>query len=342
MTCPASLLFCRELRGPPHSTPRNVLRDATIDMISETAARDAAAARRSRLIGIALICGAVGAFACLDTTAKYLGREIAVMQVVWARYTFAFLLTLLVSNPANRPGLLRTGRPALQIGRAAVLFGSTILNFFALRFLRLDQVLAIAFSTPFLVAALSGPALGEWVGPRRWAAIGVGMGGVLVVTRPGFGQFHPAVILAVLAALCYAVYFLATRLLSRTDSNETTLFYSNGVGAMLMLPVIPFIWTAPSLRQFVLMMLAGALASFGHYLLIVAHRHAPPSLLSPFIYSQLVWVVALGYVVFGDVPDGWTLVGAAIVIGSGLYILHRERIGVRGAPRPGLKPAGQD
>ena len=311
-------------------------------MISETAACDAAAARRSRLIGIALICGAVGAFACLDTTAKYLGREIAVMQVVWARYTFAFLLTLFISNPVNRPGLLRTGRPALQVGRAAVLFGSTILNFFALRFLRLDQVLAISFSTPFLVAALSGPALGEWVGPRRWAAIAVGMGGVLVVTRPGFGQFHPAVILAMLATLCYAVYFLATRLLSRTDSNETTLFYSNGVGAVLMLPVIPFIWTAPSLRQFVLMMLAGALASFGHYLLIVAHRHAPPSLLSPFIYSQLVWVVALGYVVFGDVPDGWTLAGAAIVIGSGLYILHRERIGVQRAPGPGLKPAGQD
>jgi drug/metabolite transporter (DMT)-like permease len=311
-------------------------------MISETAARDAAAARRSRLIGIALICGAVGAFACLDTTAKYLGREIAVMQVVWARYTFAFLLTLFVSNPMNRPGLLRTGRPALQVGRAAVLFGSTILNFFALRFLRLDQVLAISFSTPFLVAALSGPALGEWVGPRRWAAIAVGMGGVLVVTRPGFGQFHPAVILAMLATLCYAVYFLATRLLSRTDSNETTLFYSNGVGAALMLPVIPFIWTAPSLRQFVLMMLAGALASFGHYLLIAAHRHAPPSLLSPFIYSQLVWVVALGYVVFGDVPDSWTLVGAAIVIGSGLYILHRERIGGRRAPGPGLKRARQD
>jgi drug/metabolite transporter (DMT)-like permease len=331
-----------ESQGSPHSAPRHVLRDAVIDMISETAARDAAAARRSRLIGIALICGAVGAFACLDTTAKYLGREIAVMQVVWARYTFAFLLTLFVSNPMNRPGLLRTGRPALQVGRAAVLFGSTILNFFALRFLRLDQVLAISFSTPFLVAALSGPALGEWVGPRRWAAIAVGMGGVLVVTRPGFGQFHPAVILAMLATLCYAVYFLATRLLSRTDSNETTLFYSNGVGAVLMLPVIPFIWTAPSLRQFVLMMLAGALASFGHYLLIAAHRHAPPSLLSPFIYSQFVWVVALGYVVFGDVPDSWTLVGAAIVIGSGLYILHRERIGGRRTPGPGLKRARQD
>ncbi len=294
-------------------------------MLSDTAAREAAA-RRSRLIGIALICGAVGTFACLDTTAKYLGREIAVMQVVWARYTFAFLLTLPISNPLRRPGLLRTGRPILQIGRATLLLGSTMLNFFALRYLRLDQALAIAFSTPFLVAALSGPVLGEWVGPRRWAAIAVGMFGVLVVTRPGFGEFHPAALLAMLSACCYAFYFLSTRVLSRTNSNETTLFYSNAVGAVLMLPVIPFVWMAPTLGQFALLVMAGALASFGHYLLIVAHRHAPPSLLSPFIYTQLVWVVVLGYVVFGDVPDGWTLLGAAIVVGSGLYILHRERM----------------
>ena len=215
-------------------------------MISETAARDAAAARRSRLIGIALICGAVGAFACLDTTAKYLGREIAVMQVVWARYTFGFLLALLWSNPFNRPGMLRTARPPLQIGRSALLLGSTVLNFFALKWLQLDQALTITFSTPFLVAALSGPVLGEWVGPRRWAAIGVGFLGVLVVTRPGFSAIHPAALLSAGGAACYAAYALATRLLSRTDSNATTLFYSNRVGAVMMLPVIPFIWTAPS------------------------------------------------------------------------------------------------
>ncbi|HKD31806.1 MAG TPA: DMT family transporter [Xanthobacteraceae bacterium] len=289
-------------------------------------ARDAAKARRARLIGIALMCGAVGTFSCLDTTAKYLGRHIDVMQVVWARYTFALLLTFIISNPLSRRGLLRTARPALQIVRAAILLTSTLLNFFALRYLRLDQVLAITFSTPFVVAALSGPTLGEWVGPRRWAAIGFGFIGVLVVTRPGFGIVHPAAILAVLATLAYAAYFLTTRVLSRTDSNETTLFYSNFVGAALMLPVAPFFWTWPALWQFGLMILAGALASFGHYMLIVAHRRAPASLLSSFIYSQLVWVVALGYAVFGDVPDAYTLAGASIVIASGLYVFHRERV----------------
>jgi drug/metabolite transporter (DMT)-like permease len=201
-----------------------------------------------------------------------------------------------------------------------------MLNFFALKYLRLDQVLAITFSTPFVVAALSGPVLGEWVGPRRWAAVGVGFIGVLVVTRPGLGIVHPAAILAILAAFAYAAYFLTTRVLSRTDSNETTLFYSNFVGAALMLPVAPFFWTWPALWQLGLMILAGALASFGHYMLIAAHRRAPASLLSSFIYSQLVWVIALGYAVFGDVPDAYTLVGASIVIASGLYVFHRERV----------------
>jgi drug/metabolite transporter (DMT)-like permease len=207
-----------------------------------------------------------------------------------------------------------------------ILLGSTVLNFLALKYLRLDQVLAIMFSTPFVVAALSGPVLGEWVGPRRWAAIGVGFIGVLVVTRPGFGLVHPAAILAVLSTLCYAVFFLTTRVLARTDANDTTLFYSNAVGAVIMLPVVPFFWTPPTPWQWALLVAAGGFASLGHFMIIAAHRHAPASLLSSFIYSQLVAVTILGYFVFGDVPDAYTMTGAAIVISSGLYILHRERI----------------
>ena len=279
-----------------------------------------------RLSGIGLMCGAVAAFACLDATAKYLGRHIDIMMVVWARYTFAFLLTLVVSNPLRRPALMRSARPMLQIVRAAILLGSTVFNFFALRYLRLDQVLAITFSTPIFVAALSGPVLGEWVGWRRWIAIAVGFAGILVVTRPGFGIVHPAAILAILGALTYAFFFLATRLLSRCDGNETTLFYSNFVGAVLMLPMLPFFWETPSAAHLTLLVMAGALASVGHYMVIAAHRLAPAALLSSFIYSELVWVILLGYLVFGDLPDGWTLTGAGIVIASGIYIFHREGV----------------
>ena len=287
---------------------------------------------RSRLSGIALMCGAVACFAFLDATAKYLGRRMDVLEVVWARYTFAFLLALIWSNPVSRPGLMRSARPALQIGRSALLLGSTMLNFFALKYLQLDQALTITFSTPFLVAALSGPVLGEWVGPRRWGAIAVGFLGVLVVTPPGFSTVPPAAGLSAAGALCYAAYALSTRLLARTDSNETTLFYSNLVGALVMLPAGIAVWTTPESWFIAALMLAmGALASIGHFMLIAAHRLAPASVLSPFIYSQLAWTVALGYFVFADLPNRWTLTGAAIVIASGLYLLHRER--VRGARR---------
>src|SRR5258705_8570612 len=283
--------------------------------------------RVSRLTGIALMCGAVACFAMLDTTAKYLNLYRSTLQVVGARYPGAFLFPFIVSNPWPRPGLTRTNRPALQIARSVLLLASTLCNFLALRYLQLAEAIALVFSTPFFVAALSGPVLGEWVHWRRWTAIAVGFLGVLVVTRPGLGAIHPAALLSAAGALCYAVYALMTRILARSDSNQTTLFYSNLVGAVVMLPIAAAVWTPPdSLLIGALMVAAGALASIGHYLLIVAHRLAPASVLSPFMYSQLAWTVTLGYVIFADIPNPWTLAGAGIVVASGLYLLHRERV----------------
>ncbi len=279
------------------------------------------------------MCGAVACFACLDATGKYLNHHMDTMQVVWSRYTGAFLLALIISNPIIRPGMLVTRRPFLQIGRSALLLFSTALNFFALRYLQLDEALSILFSTPFIVAVLCGPLLGEWVGWRRWTAIAVGFLGVLLVARPGFGGLHPAALLSLGSAICYAVYVISTRVLARTDSNETTLFYSNLVGAVAMLPVIPFVWSTPENALIVaLMVLIGALGSAGHYLLIVGHRLAPASVLAPFIYTQLVWTTTLGFLVFGDVPQRWTIVGGLIVVSSGLYLLNRERKVGKAAP----------
>jgi drug/metabolite transporter (DMT)-like permease len=265
-------------------------------------------------------------FAMLDTTAKYLNLYMSTLQVVWARYTGAFLFPFIVSNPWTRPGLTRTNRPALQVARSVLLLASTLCNFLALRYLQLAEAIALVFSTPFFVAALSGPVLGEWVHWRRWTAIAVGFVGVLVVTRPGAGSSQPAALLSLTAALCYALYSIATRVLARTDSNETTLFYSNIVGALALLPVVPFVWTTPSDPLVITLMVAtGAMGSFGHYLLIAAHRLAPAAVLSPFIYTEIVLVTATGFLVFGDVPNRFTFTGAAIVVASGLYILHRER-----------------
>jgi len=282
--------------------------------------------RRAHLTGIALMCGALACFACLDTMAKLLNHYMDTLQVVWARYTGALIVALAISNPFARPSLMKTARPGLQVGRSVLLLFSTLLNFFALRWLQLDQAMAIVFSTPFFIAILSGPVLGEWVGWRRWSAISLGFAGVLLVARPGFGGIHPAALISLAAAVFLAGYSISTRMLSRTDSNETTLFYSNLVGAAAMLPVLPFVWTTPSNPVVILVMtVCGVFGTVGHYLLIIAHRMTPPAVLAPFIYTQIVWATLLGYLVFGDEPSRWTVAGAAIVVASGLYILYREQ-----------------
>lgn len=271
------------------------------------------------------MCATVAIFSCLDTTGKYLMQTMDPVQVVWARYTGAFVLAMFFLNPVSKPGMMVTRRPWLQVGRSALLLLSTVLNFIALRYLQLDEVLSVMFATPFIVAVLSGPMLGEWVGWRRWIAICVGFFGVLLVARPGFGGIHPAALLAVGSAICYAFYVISTRLLARTDSSETTLFYSNLVGALALAPVVPFFWSTPS-SYFVigLMVFIGACGSAGHYLLIRGHRLAPASTLAPFIYTQMVWTTTLGFLVFGDVPHFWTIIGGMIVVASGLYLLNRE------------------
>jgi drug/metabolite transporter (DMT)-like permease len=287
---------------------------------------DSSQQRRQRLIGIGLMCCAVALFACLDTTAKYLNTEMNSLQVAWARYTSAFLLTLIVSNPFTHPGLLRTKRPLQQTIRSLLLVASTALNFLALRWLQLDEALSIIFTFPFIVAIASGPMLGEWIGWRRWTAIGVGFGGVLLITRPGFGSMQPAALISLAATICYGLYAVLTRIVSRVDSNQTSLFYANFIGALVMLPIIPFVWKAPANWGVVLMLMGtGVLGSLGHFCLISGHKLAPASVLSPFIYTQLIWVLILGYLVFGHMPTAWTMAGAAVVIGSGLYLFYRER-----------------
>jgi drug/metabolite transporter (DMT)-like permease len=288
----------------------------------------------ARLKGIALMCCACLCFTGIDTSAKYLNHYMDTLQVVWARYLGAFLIGFLFINPFFTPGLLQTRRPWLQLGRSILLLLSTILNIFALRYLQLDETMSILFATPLLVALLSIPLLGESIGPRRWAAIIIGFMGILIITRPGFGHMHPAALLTVIGTICYAIYSISTRVLSTSDSSGTTLFYSSLFGAVVMSLVLPFVWTWPGgPLQIAVLILMGACGALGHYFLILAHRLAPASILAPFIYTQMVWVLISSYLVFNDVPNHWTLIGASIVIASGLYLLYRERQ-VRGEKGP--------
>ena len=281
----------------------------------------------SREFGIVLMIGAYFCFALLDTTAKWLSHAIPVMEVVWARYVGATLFALVVANPFSHPEVFRTKRFWLQNGRALTLFASTVLNFVALQYLQLAQTVSIAFAMPLVVALLAGPMLGEWVGPRRLAAICTGFIGVLVVAQPGFGGFHWAMLLILAGVVCYALYGITTKMLAATDSSRTTLTYSSLLGAVGLTPLLPWIWVWPQdALHWGLMVAAGFFGALGHWFLIVAHRHAPASVLAPFVYTELLWMVALGYLVFGDVPGVWTLAGGLIVVASGLYLWYRERV----------------
>ena len=282
---------------------------------------------RERMTGIALMCGAVFLFAGNDATAKFLNGYMHSVEVVWARYMSAFALAVILLNPVKNPQVMRTARPWMQLGRSTLLVVSTTLNFIALRYLQLDQTTTIMFATPFMVALLGGPLLGEWIRWRRWTAIIVGFCGVLLVARPGAGGIHPAAFLILISSLCYALYVISTRVLSRSDSDETTNFYSNLVGAAAVTVAVPFFWTPQGDPKIIALMCAmGLLSGLGHYLLIRGHRRAPAAVLAPYIYTSIVWMIALGYLAFGDVPNHWTLAGVAVVIASGLYLLYRERV----------------
>lgn len=278
-----------------------------------------------RLIGIGLICAAYICFTLLDTTAKWLNHSIPTVQTVWGRYTISVLIIFSFINPWTKPGVLITRRPTLQIVRSLLLFGSTIANFIAINYLQLTQTMTISLATPLLVALLSGPFLGEHVSRDRLFAITIGFLGVILVARPGFGGIHPIALLSIVGMVCYAVFSLLTRRRAGFDTTETTLVYSGLIGATILSFAAPFFWqTPPDVLTMGLMIATGAFGAIGHFFLIRAYRHAPAYILSPFMYTQLGWMTLSGYLIFGDVPDGFTIAGGTIVALSGLYLVLKE------------------
>jgi drug/metabolite transporter (DMT)-like permease len=282
--------------------------------------------RRERILAIGMMALALLCFTALDSSAKYLSRELPAMQIVWARYVGAALVAATATRAFRRPRLFRSRRPALQGLRSVLLFGSTVGNFLALRKLQLAETSTIAFLSPMFVALLAGPLLGEWPGRARLAAIAAGFVGVLIATRPGAHAFQPIVFVAVAGALCNAGYFLATRGVAKHDSGQTTLLWTQVAGVAAVTPLLPWFWTAPTdARGWALMLGMGAFGVIGHALLIKAHRLAPASVLAPFGYTQLIWMIASGWLVFGDWPPAATVVGAGLVVGCGLFLLFYER-----------------
>jgi len=202
----------------------------------------------------------------------------------------------------------------------------TGINFWALQYLLLTVTASIFFLVPILIALMSAPLLGERIDARRWVAILVGFAGVLVVVRPGSAAFHPAMLLSLGNAVVYAAFNLMTRKLAAYDSPETIQFLPAVVASVVLAPFALAFWESPhGWLEWTLLCGMGVFGGVGHYLLALAHRYAPASTLAPFLYQQILYMALFGYLVFGSVPDAPVWVGAAIVIGSGLYLFSRER-----------------
>jgi drug/metabolite transporter (DMT)-like permease len=276
-----------------------------------------------RAIGLMLL--GVACFPVTDAMVKWLVRDLPVAEVVWARYAFNFVLFGFVFLRVPATVLVATRRAPLQWLRGALLVGSSTCFGLGLRWLPLADASAIGHVGPLLVTLLSIPLLGERVGWRRWSAVAIGFMGVLIVIRPS-GTTDWAVIFPLLSAFFYAGYQIATRLLARTDGALAMSFYTAAGGALIACLALPFGWVWPSPVQWLMMAAVGGLGGFGHFLLARAFTLASASLLAPFGYSTLLWSMLLGLIVFGQFPDGWTLVGAAIVVASGLYTFHRETV----------------
>jgi len=284
--------------------------------------------RRMRFLAIGLMCATIICFTGQDTCAKWLSASLPIAQIVWARYVGAALIALVASRSLSRPAMLRSKRPRLQLVRSVLLFCSTTANIVALRQLQLSETATISFLTPVFVALLAGPVLGERVGAERMIAIALGFLGVVIATRPGTAAFQPVVLLAVAGVVCNSGYVLATRKLAGADPAQTTLAWTQIAGLVFLTPLLPWIWRQPqSAADWLIMAAMGVFAATSHGMLIVAHRFAPAPTLTPFTYTQLIWMIVSGVLVFGDWPAASTLLGAALVVGCGAYLALRERRG---------------
>ena len=276
--------------------------------------------------GIALILASTIFLGTSDVMAKYLSATLPSIEIAWIR----FLVFALIMTPAMLPGsplfALQTGRPGLQWLRGAALLGSSLFFISGLRYLPIAEASATGFVAPLFVTALSIVFLGEQVGLRRWIATGVGLVGVIIILRPGSGAFHPAAFFPIVSALAWACTLIMTRMMSGSERAITIMTYSSIAGVCILTALVPFVWVMPSWHDILFGIFIGVASTAGQWIVVLAFRYADASVLAPFSYTQLLWVSILGFLVFGEVPDIWTVTGAVFIVASGLYTAHRERV----------------
>lgn len=281
---------------------------------------------RNRLAGIGLASLTYLVFTLLDGSAKWLVAAVPVMVVVWLRFLIHAVLASALLFPLKGRALVATRHWKWHFLRGAMFCAMTGINFWALQYLQLAVTSAIFFIVPILIALMAAPMLGEKLDAGRWAAIIAGFVGVLVIVRPGSADFHPAMLLSLVNATLYAFFNLTTRHLAAYDPPETIQYLPAVFASVLLAPFALAAWQWPAgWLEWTLLVLLGVFGGLGHYLLALAHRYAPATVIAPFVYQQVLYMALFGYLVFGDVPSAGVWIGAAIVIASGLYLFARER-----------------
>lgn len=278
------------------------------------------------LKGIGLICLATLLFASHDALSKFLSGIYPIVMVVWARYLVHTLLMLVVFVPrSGLSSVIRTKRPGLQLVRALCLIGTSLLFTTGLRYIPLAEATSVNFLAPLLVTALSVVILGERVTRSQWGAVLTGFIGVLIVVRPGGDLFTPAILYPLGSALCFGFYQLITRKLSDIDSPTTSNFLAGIFNTLIMSALLPFFWVRPDWLHALFMIGLGTCGMLGHLLLTQAFRHAPPAMLAPFSYGQILFAGMYGFLIFDHTPDSWALTGIAVICLSGLAVAWAQR-----------------
>ena len=278
------------------------------------------------LLGVIYMCVAAGAgLPALNALVKSLVADYHMVQIIWFRCVVHLGFMVALFMPAMGLRLFASRRPWLQSIRSLTQLVTFALIWVSLIWTPITTVTMVLFTGPLILVALSVPFLGERVGPRRWAAVFVGLAGVLIVIRPGAGAVHWGALLVLGGAFFYAIYQIQTRKLAGYDDPRTTAVYTIVAAFVVATLAVPFYWEAPaSAVDWLLFLALGVAGGLAHYFIIKAYQYAEASLLGPFDYSQLVGASIFGFLIFGEVPDVWTWVGAAVIIASGLYIAHRE------------------
>lgn len=283
------------------------------------------ATARNNALGALLTMLAMLCFAAMDSISKFLVADYPVGQMMWIRSFFVFLFACVVVRRQGIRGALRTRQPGLQLVRCLVAVIESAIFVLAFRYLPLADTHAVAATSPLIVIAMGVAFLGEKAGPARWLAVLAGFAGVLLIVRPGLRELDWPVLLPLVGAVLWAGYQVLTRLAARRDSPDTSLMWSAVVALAATTLVGPIGWQWPSASAWGLMLAISLLGAVASYALIKALDYAEAGAVQPYSYSLLVWATVFGFVVFSDWPDGWTMVGASIVVLSGLFTWHHDR-----------------